>query len=325
MRNWNEIIGHESIKNYLQEAVAKDKPSHAYIFNGGEGIGKRTMAEIFVKSLMCEGEGEAPCGICRACKQCDTGNNPDVFHVTHAKQAITVEDVRSQIIGPMEIKPYSSKYKVFIVDEAEKMNEAAQNALLKTFEEPPEYGIMILLTTNADSFLETIRSRAVVLNFQLVGQKEIVEFLMREKRVPDYLAANVAACANGCPGMAYHWIDDAEFQEELEECLRILRKIERIDTPTAIDTARKWAKNKEDAYFFLNIFEIWLRDVLLIKSTGKSGKCLLKNEESYERGQASRKDYLELSRMLDKEADFRAKIKTNVNIESAAVDFLLNL
>ncbi len=325
MRNWNEIIGHDRIKEYLRDAVKKNKPGHAYIFNGGAGIGKRTMADIFVKSLMCTGEGEKPCGQCRSCKQVDSGNSPDLFRVTHEKQAISVEDVRSQIVSPMGIKPYESEYKIFIVDEAEKMNSAAQNALLKTFEEPPEYGIIILLTENADAFLETIRSRAITLNFGEVQQKDVIDFLVREKKVPDYLAASVAACAGGCPGKAYRWIDDDDFQKKLEDGLRILRKLERLDTATVIDTAKSWAKNKDEVDFFLNLFEIWIRDVLLIKSTGRTGRCLLRNETDYEKGQAERKEYRELARMLDLKEDFKARIKANVNLESAAEDFLLSL
>ena len=104
-----------------------------------------------------------PCLECHSCKQALGNNQPDIIYLTHEKpNTISVADIREQINHDIEIKPYSSKYKVYIVDEAEKMNQQAQNALLKTIEEPPAYAVILLLTTNADAFLQTIRSRCVM-------------------------------------------------------------------------------------------------------------------------------------------------------------------
>ena len=159
MAGFSDIIGHEQIIGHLKNAIALDKASHAYIFNGPKLSGKMMLAEAFAMALQCEGEGTGtrPCLLCRSCKQAVDHNQPDIIYVSHEKpNTIGVDDIRTQINNDIVIKPYSSRYKVYIVDEAEKMNQQAQNALLKTIEEAPAYAVILLLTTNADSFLPTI-------------------------------------------------------------------------------------------------------------------------------------------------------------------------
>ena len=174
MPGFDAIVGHDKIKEHLKNAIQMDKISHAYILNGAQGIGKKTIASVFAQAVQCE-EGKAePCGKCHSCIQAQSGNQPDIIWVKHEKPAsIGVEDVRLQINSDILIKPYSSRYKVYIIDEAEKMTVQAQNALLKTIEEPPAYGIIILLTTNADSFLPTILSRYVSISLLERGFKLI--------------------------------------------------------------------------------------------------------------------------------------------------------
>lgn len=141
------------------------------------------------RALQCEKEGTDGCGECKSCHQADDHNHPDIIYVSHEKpNNISVDDIRTQLNNDIVIKPYSSKYKIYIVDEAEKMNQQAQNALLKTIEEPPAYAVIMLLTTNADSFLQTIRSRCITLNMKSVKDEVIKAYLMNEKHIPDYQA-----------------------------------------------------------------------------------------------------------------------------------------
>lgn len=126
---------------------------------------------------------------CRSCKQAIDHNQPDIIYVSHEKpNTIGVDDIRTQINNDVDIKPYSSRYKVYIVDEAQKMNQQAQNALLKTIEEPPAYAVIMLLTTNADSFLPTILSRCITLNMKTVKEDVIRNYLMKQCKIPDYQA-----------------------------------------------------------------------------------------------------------------------------------------
>jgi DNA polymerase-3 subunit delta' len=127
------------------------------------------LAESFAMALQCEtGKAEA-CMQCRSCHQAMEHNQPDIIYVTHEKpNIISVDDIRHQLNNDIVIKPYSSKFKIYIIDEAEKMNIQAQNALLKTIEEPPAYAVILLLTTNADGFLPTILSRCITLSLKTV-------------------------------------------------------------------------------------------------------------------------------------------------------------
>ena len=135
MSSFKNVIGHEQIIQHMSTALKNKKISHAYIFEGPNGSGKNLLSKAFAKALECEAGYGDSCNMCRSCHQMDTGNQPDVKWLIHDKPAtISVDDVRSQINADIAIKPYSSKYKIYIVDEAEKMNEQAQNALLKTIE-----------------------------------------------------------------------------------------------------------------------------------------------------------------------------------------------
>ena len=194
MAGFSDIIGHEQIIGHLKNAIALDKVSHAYIFNRSKLSGKMMLAEAFAMALQCEGEGTRPCLLCRSCKQAVDHNQPDIIYVSHEKpNTIGVDDIRTQINNDIVIKPYSSRYKVYIVDEAEKMNQQAQNALLKTIEEPPAYAVILLLTTNADSFLPTILSRCITLNLKVVKEDVIKSYLMKTYHIPDYQADVCAA------------------------------------------------------------------------------------------------------------------------------------
>ena len=123
MAGFKDIVGNEQIIEHLQNAIALGKVSHAYILNGPEKSGKMMIAEAFAMALQCEGEGERPCLNCRSCRQAMDHNQPDIIYVSHEKpNTIGVDDIRTQINNDIDIKPYSSRYKVYIVDEAQKMN-----------------------------------------------------------------------------------------------------------------------------------------------------------------------------------------------------------
>ena len=167
MNGFKDVVGHNDIIQYMQNAVEQDKVSHAYILNGQRGSGKKLLARLFAMTLQCEADGAEPCGECRSCKQTKSGNQPDIITIKHEKpSSIGVEDIREQLNGDIMIKPYSSPYKVYIIPEADLMTAQAQNALLKTIEEPPAYAVIFLLTENADALLSTIRSRCVMLKLR---------------------------------------------------------------------------------------------------------------------------------------------------------------
>ena len=178
MANFKDIIGQEQIKEHLQMALSSGKISHAYIINGERFAGKEFIAKIFAMALQCEKGGTEPCGECHSCKQALSDNHPDIIRVTHEKpNSIGVDDIRTQINGDIAIKPYSGPRKIYIVNEAEKMTVQAQNALLKTLEEPPRHAIFILATTEKHKILPTILSRCQIYDFNRIGVEDTVAHL----------------------------------------------------------------------------------------------------------------------------------------------------
>ena len=189
MGGFQDVVGHNDIIRYIQSAVEQKKVSHAYIINGQRGAGKKMLARLFAMTLQCESKALEPCGDCRSCLQTKNGNQPDIITITHEKPtSISVDEIRQQLNGDVMIKPYSSPYKIYVIPEADLMTPQAQNALLKTLEEPPEYAIIFLLTENVDALLPTIRSRCVMLKLKNIKDKLVKKYLMEQMQVPDYQA-----------------------------------------------------------------------------------------------------------------------------------------
>ena len=205
MGSFKDVVGHKDIIKYIQNAVTADKVSHAYILNGQRGAGKKMLARLFAMTLLCEKRGPEPCGECHSCIQAESGNHPDIIRVVHEKPgSISVDDIREQVNQTVAIKPYQGPYKIYIIPEADLMTIQAQNALLKTIEEPPEYVVILLLTENADLLLPTITSRCVMLKLRNIKDTLIKKYLMEKLEVPDYKADICTAFAQGNMGQVAH-------------------------------------------------------------------------------------------------------------------------
>ncbi|MBR5360374.1 MAG: DNA polymerase III subunit delta, partial [Lachnospiraceae bacterium] len=152
--DFRKIVGHEDIISRFRSSIETNHVSHAYIIAGEEGSGRMTLAHAFAKALQCEEGGSESCGECKSCKQAESGNHPDILIIDKGEEkTLSVKAIRDQVVNTMDIKPYSSKYKIYIIKEAESMSEEAESALLKTIEEPPEYGIIMILTTQPEKLL----------------------------------------------------------------------------------------------------------------------------------------------------------------------------
>lgn len=324
MAGFHDILGHEQIIAHLQNAIEEDKVSHAYIFNGPEASGKMMLAEAFAMALQCEGEGKRPCLECRSCRQAADHNQPDIIYVSHEKpNTIGVDDIRTQINNDIDIKPYSSRYKVYIVDEAQKMNQQAQNALLKTIEEPPAYAIILLLTTNADSFLQTILSRCITLNLKAVKEDKIKEYLMKHYQIPDYQADICAAFSQGNVGKAIQLASSEEFGELKAAVLQLMKRLEDIDLYEMAGAVKQIAEYKLSVNDYFDLMMIWFRDVLYLKATNDVDGLIFKDEVYDIKKQAAKRSYQGIETIL--EALEKAKIRLNANVNFDLVIELLLL
>ncbi|MCD8379632.1 MAG: DNA polymerase III subunit delta' [Lachnospiraceae bacterium] len=317
MEYFDNIIGQEHIKNHMQAAVRHENPSHAYLLSGEKGSGKKMLAEAFASALQCEGEpGEKPCGKCLSCMQMMTGNHPDVIYVRHEKpNVISVDEIRRQLNQDVGIKPYRSKWKIYIVDEAEKMNVQAQNAALKTLEEPPDYAVILLLTANTDSMLETIKSRCVTLAVRPVQEDTLRHYLMRQAKLPDYQAGLCAAFARGNVGRALLLSSSPEFEEDREETVSLLRSMKLKSVNDLAAVARKKVEKGADPAVFLELLQLWYRDVLLYKATNSAKHLIFNGEVQYIKKTAAECSFEGLNRILEAITQTADRLSGNVNAE----------
>ena len=324
MAGFQDILGHEQIIEHLQNAIKTDKVSHAYILDGPDMSGKKMIADAFSMTLECEKKGTEPCMECHSCKQALGKNQPDIIYLQHEKpNTISVDDIRSQINNDIGVKPYSSPYKVYIVDEAEKMNVQAQNALLKTIAEPPAYAVILLLTNNAEIFLPTILSRCVRLSLKAVPDEKIKAYLMENYEVPDYKADVCVAFAQGNVGKAIELAESEDFNEIKNSALQLIKRLDDIELYEMTEAVKQISNYKLQINDYFDLIMIWYRDVLLYKATADVNKLIFK-EEVYEiKKEASRSSYGGIENIL--EALEKAKIRLNANVNFDLVIELLLL
>lgn len=283
MATFKDIIGQEQIKDHLTHAIEQGKISHAYVINGERFSGKEFIANVFAMALQCEHpDGVEPCQQCHSCKQALSGNQPDIIRVTHEKpNTIGVDDIRTQLNTDIAIKPYSSPRKIYIIQEGEKMTAQAQNALLKTLEEPPAYAVILILTTNVDALLPTILSRCVVLNMKPVRDDLVKKYLMEELQIPDYKANVCVAFARGNLGKARQLASSEEFDHIKEEAVSMLKYVQDMEINEMLAAVKKIQEYKFDVEDYLDILAIWYRDVLLFKATNDANHLIFKEEIQY--------------------------------------------
>ena len=283
MTGFGDIIGHEQIIEHFRSALKNHQVSHAYILNGENGSGKNMLAKAFAKALVCEAGYGDSCNMCRACHQFDSGNHPDVKWITHEKaNSIGVDEVREQINNDIVIKPYSSKYKVYIIDEAEKMTVQAQNALLKTIEEPPEYAVILFLTNTLDVLLQTVRSRVC------------------------------AAYAQGNVGKAIMMATSEHFREMQDFLLRLLKRVDDMEVYEIVAAIHDMTTYKMDIRDLIDLMMVWYRDVLILKATEDINQLVYQDEHKYLQKKATTSSYEGLNNIM--EALEKAKVRLNANV-----------
>ncbi len=177
-KNFQQVVGQETVVKTLSNAIKLGRVSHAYIFAGSRGLGKTTIARIITKCLNCEeGITENPCGKCENCREIEKGSFPDMYEIDAASNR-GIDDIRT-IRDNVSYAPIKGRYKVYIIDEAHMLTREAFNALLKTLEEPPPNNIFILATTELHKIPDTIRSRCQTFIFKPPTKKQITEYLKR--------------------------------------------------------------------------------------------------------------------------------------------------
>ena len=313
---FKDVVGHKDIIKYMKTAVEQNKLSHAYILNGQRGSGKKMLARLFAMTLQCESGESEPCGVCRSCVQTNSGNQPDIITVKHEKlTSISVDDIREQLNGDIMIKPYSSRYKIYIIPEADLMTVQAQNALLKTLEEPPEYTVIFLLTENAEGLLATIRSRCVMLKLRNIKDKLVKKYLMEQLQIPDYQAELCAAFAQGNIGRAVMLAKSEYFNEIMEEAIQLLKYIDEMELHEIVSAIKQINKYKLEVTDYLDIFTIWYRDVLFYKATKDVDSLVFSDQLKFIKEKAKQSSYEGVEKILTSIEKAKQRIRANVNFD----------
>ena len=316
MSGFKDVVGHKDIIQYMKNAIDQKKLSHAYIVNGQRGSGKKLLSRLFAMTLQCQSGQNEPCGTCKSCVQTKNGNQPDIITVKHEKpMTISVDEIREQINGDIMIKPYSSPYKIYIIPEADLMTVQAQNALLKTLEEPPEYAVIFLLTENADALLATIRSRCVMLKLRNIKDKLVKKYLMEQLQVPDYQADLCAAFAQGNIGRAAMLAKSEYFNEIKEDAIQLMKYIDEMELHEIVGAIKQINKYKLEVTDYLDILTIWYRDVLLYKATKDVEGLVFGDQLKFIKQKASKSSYEGIEKILSAIETAKARIKANVNFD----------
>jgi len=255
---FSRVIGQDTPVDVLRRALRSGKTAHAYLFEGIEGCGKRTTALSFVEAAFC-GRDDG-CGTCPSCRKMATFQHPDLHLVEPDGAFIKIDQIRD-LQRELVLRPIETPLKACIIKDADRLNSAAGNALLKTLEEPPGNALMILLTTNLDGVLPTVRSRCQLLRFAPLPERLIEEQLITAGR--DQAAARLSASlAGGSLGKA---LKEEVVSVDRTSLLERLRTLSLSDTAPLFAAAEEMAANREQAMEQLEVLASLLRDVLLIQ------------------------------------------------------------
>ena len=261
---------HEKIMNTLINSVHDGTCSHAYIFEGAPGLFVHSSAALFAAALTCLDSGIAPCGSCRSCVESKAETNPDIYHIVREKEngklkkTLGIEPIRNAV-KDAQIRPFNAPRKVYIIDEGDLMTAEAQNAFLKTLEEPPEYAVFIIIVQNSASLLQTVLSRAVLIHFPPVSDSAVEKYI-REKypEESDRTDFLVKYCG-GIPGEADKIMENESFEDLRKKSLDILPSLLSPKTADAFAVQDFATENKDDVDMIMDFWVSYLRDISVIQ------------------------------------------------------------
>ncbi len=339
MTNWN-IIGHEWAVDYLRRSVAAGRDAHSYLFTGPAGVGKSLLALRLAQALNCDTPHIAPCLQCRACRRIEHGNYPDVRITGMATQAVGLKpeeaarqkelkiDTVREWQRDINLRPYEGRRRVFILHDAEYLNEESSNALLKTLEEPPPFATLVLVA-NRDNMLATITSRCQILRLRPLPRQQVARALTNLWQIPQDQATLIAAWSDGLIGWALRLAHAPEEIEQRQNRLAALLEIQNQPRHLAF----RWAEERSQEYRsgqqalvleWLELWQSWWRDVLLM-SVGCPESIIHMDRRADLEREAQRYELPEISRFIQRLGETTQQLRENVNPQLALEHTVLHL
>ncbi|TLM62367.1 MAG: DNA polymerase III subunit delta' [Deltaproteobacteria bacterium] len=318
---FSQIIGHERQKDILRRAISGGRLAHAYLFAGPEGVGKRLMALATARVLFCaEGSG---CGECAACRKLDHRNHPDLHILEPDGSSIKIEQVRA-IQRDLSLRPVEGRRKVCLIEAAEAMTTAAANALLKTLEEPRGDTLLILISSQPQRLLETIRSRCQLLQFPRQPLELIRDVLQTQLGVADAEAHVLAALSDGSFKKAFGK-DRQLYLEERRNLLKTLTALSPGSILPLLEFAEQLHGEKSALPDILEIFQAFYRDVLLALHGRDNSELVNLDLAEKVRRVAGREDVAGVLGKLEALKTARWQLERNLNPQLVMEVLLLRL
>lgn len=270
---FDKLIGNDKIKNILEKTVISKNILHSYLFTGIEGIGKKEFAKEFAKMILCM-EESAPCNTCKSCKQYESNNHPDFMLIDSGDKKIKIDQIR-YLQEKISEKPITSNRKVYIINDCDTMTKEAQNCLLKTLEEPPEYATLILICSNENKLLNTIRSRCIKVSFLKIENKDIEEYLQKSKNM--LISKDLLSMSMGSIGIAINVCENKEQYLEVENIVQNLTKNDLVEVLNNAEILYKSKENIQELLDYVNVLLYNLGKINCIKYVEDTKRKLLNN------------------------------------------------
>ncbi|MGL4572996.1 MAG: DNA polymerase III subunit delta' [Clostridium sp.] len=294
-----KFIGHEKIIEGFMKRAKSNTLSHAHLISGRDGIGKSILADIFVSKILDKERNK---------------EHIDAIHYRNSKASMGVSEVRD-IIEEVSKRPYEGDKKVIIIYDAEKLTVQAQNALLKTIEEPPSGVFIILLTTNLEIILDTIKSRCQIYKLTPLNNEEMIEYIKLNHNINEEDILSMLAYSEGIPGRAERFLKDPELQELRNLIIDMLKDINQNEVDVTLKYENAFLKFKDEKEELLNIIATFIRDIILYKEI--NDKRLIINSDKYKDIEEliEMMSYRKLNGMLKYIEEARGNLRHNTNFQ----------
>ena len=304
---FEKIRGQRFAKKYLSNSIKSNMISHAYMFEGPNGIGKNTMARELAAILL---EME------------NLFNSPDYIEIKPDGNSIKIAQIR-KLQSDILVKPYKS-YKIYVIDEAQKMTVEAQNALLKTLEEPPKYAIIILITNNKESLLDTIKSRCEIIKFTPIPLVEVADYLT-QTGVDKNRASLLANFSRGSMQKAIELSESEDFHIMRDEVQKYVETFLTGSMLDIMDIQSSIEKYKDNITNVLDLLVNYFRDIMMVKENVDSSMIINLDRLVFIKNMSTKITYSQLSKIIDIIEETKNKLRSNCNFNISIQVMTLNI
>ena len=325
--SFDQILGQENAAAILRNALLNGRLAHAYLFLGPEGVGKRLTALTLAKAMNCKSPSEMAdsCERCPSCVKVNSANHADVIILESEGEVIKIDQVRD-MQRRLHYRPLEGGRRACLIDSADRLNDAASNALLKTLEEPPDETHLILITSRPHKLLPTILSRCQWVKFKPLSRAHIVQILMKVHSLEEDRANFCASLAGGSAGEALALSNRVDFQKRID-WLRAFADIPVKNTEEIFETCERIAKEEEEVNDLLELWKLWIRDLTVFKVQGEGpGEKLINHDLGLEVAEQAKKfSFARLDGLFGLISDVQRAIARNANRQLALETLMLEM